>query len=39
MKKVLRNSTDKDMQVDFKRFLDHACVIFQVPKLVIWISF
>ena len=37
-KKVLRNSTDKDVQTEFKRFLDDACVIFQVPNLAIWIS-
>jgi hypothetical protein len=35
---VLKNSVDKDLLAEFRRFLDHACVIFQVPNLAMQIS-
>ena len=38
MKKVLRNSIDKELQTEFKRFLDHACMIFQVLNLTMKIA-
>jgi hypothetical protein len=38
-KKVLRNSTDKDLQANFRRFLDQACTKFQVRFLGKYIHF